>query len=119
MSLVAGEEYMVSAPGLEKFDAIGIGPGMGIHPSHTGLIKEVFNSTRSPLVIDADALNILSMDKELLKAIPAGSVITPHPKEFDRLFGSTANDMERLQLARQQAKELNIYIVLKGHYSFT
>ncbi len=119
MSLVAGEEYIISAPGLEKFDAVGIGPGMGTHPSHTGLIKEVFNNTRSPLVIDADALNILSTDKELLKAIPTGSVITPHPKEFDRLFGSTANDMERLQLARQKAKELNIYIVLKGHYSFT
>lgn len=119
MSLVAGEDYMISAPGLKQFNAVGLGPGIGIHPSHTALIKEVFNNTNSALVIDADALNILSANQELLKAIPAGSVITPHPKEFDRLFGSTANDAERLQRARQKAKELNIYIVLKGHYSFT
>ena len=70
------------------------------------------------MVIDADALNILAVNKELLKHIPAGSVITPHPGEFERLFGASANDFERLELACKKSKELDIYIVLKGHYSF-
>ena len=70
------------------------------------------------MVIDADALNIIAENKELLSLIPSQSIITPHPKEFERLFGKTENDSERLTLAQKKSKELNIYIVLKGHYSF-
>ena len=53
----------------------------------------------------------------LLKLIPPGSILTPHPKEFERLFGGSANDFDRIQLALQKAKELNCVIVLKGHYT--
>ena len=70
------------------------------------------------MVIDADALNSMAKHAELLKSIPASSILTPHPKEFERLFGKTENDFERLQLALQKSKELNIYIVLKGYFSF-
>jgi ADP-dependent NAD(P)H-hydrate dehydratase / NAD(P)H-hydrate epimerase len=69
-------------------------------------------------VIDADALNVLSENKELYQSIPANSIITPHPKEFERLFGKTNSDFERINLAFEKAKELNIFIVLKGHYTF-
>lgn len=118
MSFVVGEDHLISAPGIQKYDAVGIGPGIGMYPSHTELLVVIFENVNAPLVIDADALNIISANKDLMGRIPAGSVITPHPKEFERLFGPSANDFERLQLARQRSKELNIYIILKGHYSF-
>jgi NAD(P)H-hydrate epimerase len=61
---------------------------------------------------------VLSEEKTLLKKIPAGSVITPHPKEFERLFGKTANEFDRIQTALQKAKEYQLHIVLKGRYTF-
>ncbi|MBL7703452.1 MAG: NAD(P)H-hydrate dehydratase [Ferruginibacter sp.] len=118
MAFVAGEDHLLSAPGIEKMNVIGIGPGIGMHMSHKKLIAEVFEKATAPLVIDADALNIISENKDLLKAIPRHSVLTPHPKEFERLFGKTKNDFERLQLAKQKSTQYEIYIVLKGHYSF-
>ena len=69
------------------------------------------------MVLDADALNIISMQKDFLKKIPAGSILTPHPKEFERLFGKTTNEFERIEVAMQKAKELNAMIVLKGHHT--
>jgi len=118
MSMVAGEDFILSAPGIENFDAAGIGPGIGLYPSHKNLLPEIFQKLNKPIVIDADALNSIAQNLVLLKSIPAGSIVTPHPKEFERLFGTAGNDFERLQLAITKSKELQIYIVLKGHYSF-
>lgn len=101
---------------LDQYDVIGIGPGIG--RQRAGLLRSVLAQFQRPMVIDADALNILSEDRSLLKKVPAGSVLTPHPKEFERLFGKTGNDFERLQLALQEAAEWGIYIVLKGRYTF-
>ena len=78
---------------------------------------EFLKNHQSPLILDADALNIISKDKNYLKLIPKKSIITPHPKEFERLFGKTENSFERLDLAKIKAKELNIYIVLKDHHT--
>lgn len=101
-----------------KYEAIGIGPGIGTAPETKMLLREIFDAYRHPIVIDADALNIMAAQKDLLKMIPAGSLLTPHPKEFERLFGESANDFERIQLALQKAKELNVIIILKGHHTF-
>jgi len=103
---------------LTKFDSIGIGPGIGTASETKRMLREIFDAYRSPLVLDADALNIIASQKDLLALIPAGSIITPHPKEFERLFGESSNDFERAQLATTKARELNIIIVLKGHYTF-
>ncbi len=103
---------------LTKYEAIGIGPGIGTVAETKMMLREVFDSYRSPVVLDADALNIIASQKDLLKLIPAGSILTPHPKEFERLFGETANEFDRVLLALQKAKELNCIIVLKGHHSF-
>jgi len=65
--------------------------------------------------VDADALNIIASNKKLLSKIPKKSIITPHPKEFDRLFGKHKNIEERINTAIKKAKELDIVIVLKGH----
>ena len=118
MCTITGEEYPLKTGGIEKFDSIGIGPGIGLYPSHKNLLEEVFKKTNKPMVIDADALNMIAQNKILLKSIPALSILTPHPKEFERLFGKPENDFDRLQVALQRSKELNIFILLKGHYSF-
>jgi hydroxyethylthiazole kinase-like uncharacterized protein yjeF len=103
---------------LTKYDTIGIGPGIGLATETKMLLREIFDTYRLPVVLDADALNLLSSQKDLYKLIPAGSILTPHPKEFERLFGETPNDFDRVLLCLKKAKELNCIIVLKGHHTF-
>lgn len=119
MTIAAGEDHILYAPGIEQFTTLGIGPGMGMHPFHYKLLGEILQKFNRPVVIDADALNIIAANKDLLRFIPPNSVITPHPKEFDMLFGPSANAFDRLHMALRRSKELQIFIVLKGHYSFT
>jgi NAD(P)H-hydrate epimerase len=69
------------------------------------------------MVIDADAINCLAMEKKL-PPLPTGSILTPHPKEFERLFGEMKNDFERIEKALLNAKRLKCFIVLKGHHTF-
>ncbi|WP_159476066.1 NAD(P)H-hydrate dehydratase [Chryseobacterium sp. 18068] len=95
----------------------GIGPGLGTEKETEKALLEFLENHQSPLILDADALNIISKDKSYLKLIPKKSIITPHPKEFERLFGKTKNSFERLDLAKTKAKELGIYIVLKDHHT--
>lgn len=118
MCLVSGDDYILSAHEIKKFDAVGIGPGIGLHPSHAILLKEIFQQINKPILLDADALNIIGDNAALLSLIPANSILTPHPKEFERLFGATKNDFDRIKLASEKSKELHLYIVLKGHYTF-
>lgn len=101
-----------------KYSAIGIGPGIGTGVDGAGIVQEVLAHFNKPVVIDADGLNILSANHELLMELPPGSILSPHPKEFERLFGKTENHLERLHTARYQAQKLFVYIIVKGHYSF-
>ncbi|MBO9202001.1 MULTISPECIES: NAD(P)H-hydrate dehydratase [Niastella] len=103
---------------MDKYDTIGIGPGLGAHASNIKLLYSIFEQNRRPMVIDADGLNAIAQEKGLLNKIPLGSILTPHPKEFERLFGKTANDYDRIQLALQTATDNDLYIVLKGRYTF-
>ena len=100
-----------------KYDSIGIGPGLGTASETRTAVKELLLVCKKPLVIDADALNGLSMEKAL-PSLPPGSILTPHPKEFERLFGECRNDFERIDKALQHAKQLSCLIVLKGHHTF-
>jgi len=102
---------------LDVYPAIGIGPGLGTASETRTLLKEILSVYKRPVVLDADALNGIAKEPELLAQIPAGSILSPHPKEFQRLFGETANEFERLQLASLKAKELKLIIVLKGHHT--
>lgn len=97
------------------FAAIGIGPGIGTAPETANMLTHLLEVYHEPLVIDADAGNILGAQPQLLVSVPPGSVFTPHPKEFETMFGKTSNDFERMELAISKAKELNVVIVLKGH----
>ena len=98
-------------------NTIGIGCGLGKDKRTVKALKDLLKNYTNPMVIDADALNIISENKDLLKCLPANSILTPHPKEFERLFGTTNNDFDKLELLREQAKSLNINILLKGAHT--
>jgi NAD(P)H-hydrate epimerase len=100
-----------------KYDSIGIGPGLGTASETRAAVKELLSIYKKPMVIDADALNGLSMEKKL-PSLPPGSILTPHPKEFERLFGECKNDFERIEKVLNNAKLINSTIVLKGHHTF-
>jgi hydroxyethylthiazole kinase-like uncharacterized protein yjeF len=100
-----------------KYDSIGIGPGLGIASETRAAVKELISTYKKPMVLDADALNGLSREKTL-PSLPPGSILTPHPKEFERLFGECKNDFERIEKTLNNAKRLNCLIVLKGHHTF-
>ncbi|OOQ58699.1 NAD(P)H-hydrate dehydratase [Mucilaginibacter pedocola] len=103
----------------DKFSTIAIGPGLGKDTEALKLLKAILKNYKKPIVVDADALNLLSENKTLLKKLPAGSVLTPHMKEFDRLFGTHTSWWQRIQTAKDKAAELNIIIVLKNDYTIT
>ena len=112
------ENILSQLPGdIEKYHAIGIGPGIGTADDTQNLISFICRRYRKPLVIDADGLNCLSLQKDLLHQLPPYSILTPHPKEFDRLFGEHHSDFDRKDTALKKSKEHSIIIVLKGHRS--
>lgn len=96
---------------------IGIGCGLGKDRRTVKALKDLLKNYNNPMVIDADALNIISDNKELLLCLAENSILTPHPKEFERLFGASTNDFERLELLRERAKSLKINIILKGAHT--
>ena len=110
--------HLSTMPGqTEIFQSVGIGPGIGKHPDTIALLKNAIKKIVSPLVLDADALNIMSVEKEFLTALKHDTIITPHPKEFDRLFGESKTDLTRIEKAKQASAKYKIVIVLKGHYT--
>ena len=102
---------------IEKYSVIGIGPGIGTANETQNLLSFICRRYKKPLVIDADGLNCLSLQKDLLKQLPSASVLTPHPKEFDRLFGEHQTDFDRIDTAKQNSCQLNLVIVLKSHHT--
>lgn len=118
MCLDREDTYFSEAVDPTDFDAVGIGPGLGRQEgSAIALITQV-RRTQAPIVIDADGLNILSSHRAWLQQLPKGVIMTPHPKEYERLAGNRFSDSyERLDSARDMARHLQAYIILKGHHS--
>ena len=99
----------------EKIAAIGIGPGIGKNPGTIAGLEKILNEyAGTPMVLDADALNILALRKDLFDKLPENSIITPHPGEFDRLFGEQEDHYARYHTAVREAQQRKINIVLKG-----
>ncbi len=111
------DSIFTGIPDLSTFSAIGAGPGIGMKSNTRQALKELIEKAKVPLVLDADALNILSENKEWLKELPENSILTPHPGEFKRLTGETANSWKRIQKQQEMAKELKVIIVLKGAFT--
>ncbi len=99
---------------LEKYTAIGIGCGIGKNKKTVQAFLDLLQAYQKPMVIDADALNILAEIPTSWDSIPVHSILTPHPKEFERLFGKTPNASARHQLQLAMSKQRQIFIVLKG-----
>ena len=118
-SVDADENYFSQLPDIQKYSAVAVGPGLGKHIHSVDAFSLLIETCSKPLVIDADGLNILSINKSLLKKLPADTIITPHPGEFDRLAGASESGVERLQKAIEFARKYAIYIVLKGAYTAT
>jgi ADP-dependent NAD(P)H-hydrate dehydratase / NAD(P)H-hydrate epimerase len=110
-------DFITKLPDTKKYNAVAIGPGIGTNEQTKKALFDLFKTKHDNLVIDADALNIVSQDDSLLKLIPKNSIITPHPGEFDRLFGESKNSYERLMIQQSKAKDLGIIIILKGRYT--
>lgn len=113
-------DFITELPDLKPYAAVGIGPGLGQERATTAVLKQLLreaNAANIPLVIDADALNLLGAHRLLLDYLPAGSLLTPHPKEFERLTEPAHDDYHRLQLLRDFCRQHGCYVVLKGAHT--
>jgi NAD(P)H-hydrate epimerase len=111
-------EFREAKNNWEKYNVVAIGPGIGQDKSAKNLLKFVIANVNLSVVFDADALNIIAENQTELLKLPKKSILTPHVKEFDRLFGNHDSETERRQTATTKAKELQLIIVLKGHKTF-
>ncbi|MBS4055763.1 MAG: NAD(P)H-hydrate dehydratase [Bacteroidales bacterium] len=117
VSVDPSDSIVSKLPKLEPFNAIGIGPGLGMAEATAAILKLLIQTADRPLVLDADALNILSENKTWLSFLPPGSILTPHPREFERLAGKWQNSYERLNLQREFSVRYGVFVVFKGAYS--
>ena len=112
-----GNDILSAVPPLNRFSAICIGPGMGKHKRTKEFLHDMLKEINVPLVLDADALNIIAENKDLMAEVPETTVLTPHPGEFARLFKPVKNGFERIKLAQEEAVKNGVYIILKGAYT--
>ncbi len=110
-------KHITSIHDTDKYDAIAIGPGIGTHSATIKAFEIFLKKNEKPLIVDADAINILSKKKSLLQLLPEKSILTPHPKEFERIAGKWNNDFERLGLQQYFSKKYKVIIVLKGAHT--
>jgi len=110
-------DIITQLPATEKYSAIAIGPGIGTGMETCIMLEQFLRQQETPCILDADALNIISQQPYLLELIPQNSILTPHPKEFERIFGKCSNSFERMQKAGEAARQFSIYIILKGAYT--
>lgn len=122
-------EAMVSTSGKNNFlvekeldfepETVCFGIGAGKHPETVMAFEKILKGTKHPMVIDADGINILGENGHLLKEIPPNSVLTPHPKELQRLIGPWKDDFDKLKSAKEFAKKHQVILVIKGAFTFT
>lgn len=117
VSIDKSETCFTSLPPLENFDAIAAGPASGTTGATCKALHDLLRSVKKPVVLDADAINILAMNKEWMGLIPENSVLTPHPGEFDRLAGKHKTSHDRLITQMSMAKQHKIIVVLKGAFT--
>lgn len=118
VELDADSEIFSESVDTDNFDAMCIGPGLGREETTAIAMISQIRRTQCPIVVDADALNLLSSHRAWMQQLPPDIILTPHPKEFDRLEGAVSGgSYDRLNKARDMAMRLKGYIILKGHYT--
>jgi NAD(P)H-hydrate epimerase len=113
----SNDTHLTGYPDLNKFTAICVGPGIGQDTETASMISSLIKNSNTPMVIDADGLNLISKNIDLLLELKVPAIITPHPGEFDRLFGKSSSSWEQLQKAINMAQRYGVIIVLKGAYT--
>jgi hydroxyethylthiazole kinase-like uncharacterized protein yjeF len=111
------EKYITDLPDLKKFNAIAIGSGIGLNEQTIHMVEALLLSCEKRIVLDADALNIIALNKRLLDLIKPETIITPHEKEFERLTKKCDTDFDRIKIAIGFAKKYKLILVLKGVYT--
>lgn len=101
----------------EKYEAIAFGPGVGLEEDTQLVLKKLLQYYSGKLIIDADGLNILSENKTWLNFLPPSTILTPHPKEFERLTKKFENEFERLKGLKHFSLKYNCIVILKGAHS--
>ena len=114
ISLDISDIIFSQPPDLGAFTTVGTGPGLGTKENTQKALLTLIERARGPIVLDADALNILAMHPDWLEKLPEGSILTPHPKEFERLTQAVSNHYERIKLQQEFAQRYQVYLVLKG-----
>ncbi len=117
LSLDIDEDVFSGISDLSVYSSVAIGPGIGQADATQRTLKLMIQNSTIPLIIDADAINILGENKTWIPFIPKGSIFTPHPKEFERLAGKSSNDFERNKLQRFFSIKHSVYVVLKGAHT--
>lgn len=117
VSVDADEKIFATLPDIKNFSAIGIGPGIGHDKKTVAAVSTLLETAGKPLVMDADALNLLGATRELIHLLPKNSILTPHPKEFERLAGSWKTDFERLKKQIDFSIKTGAIVVLKGAHT--
>lgn len=112
-------QFISKIEGTNTFDTVAIGCGLGKEMLTTQAMQAFLKTHFQPMILDADALNILSENPDLLKNIPQNSILTPHPREFERLAGKAKNDFHRLELLKNFAQKHQVFVVLKGAHTAT
>jgi NAD(P)H-hydrate epimerase len=118
-SVDSNSDFVKDLPNLRSFNAIGIGPGIGTEKDTANVLKRLIQDADARLILDADALNILGENKTWLSFIPKGTILTPHPKEFERMAGKWETSLERLQMQIDFSKKYGVVVVLKGAHTST
>ncbi|HEY5692112.1 MAG TPA: NAD(P)H-hydrate dehydratase [Cyclobacteriaceae bacterium] len=106
-----------TAPNIDVYSAIGIGPGLGLSSDTINAFKNLLQNVEDPIVVDADGINILASDSSMIHLLPANSLLTPHPGELERLIGGWKNDFDKLEKVREFAAQTKCIIIIKGAYS--
>jgi len=104
----------VNCEELNKFNAVAVGPGIGKAPETVLALFNLIKNCSNPMVLDADALNILGVHSELFDSIPRNSILTPHPKEFSRIIGKYVSGQEAIKIQMELSIDKKVIIVLKG-----
>jgi NAD(P)H-hydrate epimerase len=117
MCKTSGQDFIEAIEGWESAKGIGIGPGMGDEQATVDAFGGFLKACKQPLVLDADTLNILGKHPDWLSNVPPRSIMTPHPKEFERMFGASGTTFEAVEKARAMAMQHNVFIALKDKHT--
>ncbi len=111
------ERYFAEPVDLGKYKALAIGPGLGQEEDTALAMMEQIQGSNIPVVLDADAINILSSHRNWLSRLPKRSILTPHLGELERLTGKCMDTYERLTKVKELASYLQSFIIVKGAWT--